>query len=207
MRYLIFTTKNDTSPRVSFLGHSVTKTLSERSSETVNKVRMEELLSKAKNAKQFEPPDLRKLRERRKANMGLARITKFVFNRKKGPKLSSLANANNNPSTTDHTFQRTSSSERVRKFEGEFARALSGVGDSGCVPRKESNAVPTKKIPGLPLDLSGWHLDLLVNKLQGRHYIQQRLVITPQVIAIGCMGASTGRDHYQLKLSMKVCAC
>ena len=165
---------------------------------------MEQLLSGAQNAKEFEPPQLRQLRERRrKANMGLERITKFVFPRKKGPKLSHLANSNANPSTTDNTFQRTHSSERVRKFEGEFARVL-----SGRVPaRKASSDAVVKDMPGLPLDLSRWHLDLVVNKLQGRHYIQQRLVITQEVIAMGCMGTPKGNDCQHLKLSMKVCVC
>ena len=158
---------------------------------------MEQLLSRAQNAEEFEPPQLRQLRERRrKANTGLARITKFVFPRT--PKLSHLANSNANPSTTDKTFQRTHSSERVRKFEGEFARVLSG--------RVPALAL-VKKVPGLPLDLSRWHLDLVVNKLQGRHYIQQRLVITPEVIVMGCMGTSQGNDCQHLKLSMKVCVC
>ena len=165
---------------------------------------MEQLLSRAQNGKEFEPPQLRQLRERRrKANTGLARITKFVFPRKKRPKLSHLANSNASPSTTDDTFQRTSSSEGVRKFEGEFARVLC----SGRVPARKASDALVKNIPGLPLDLSRWHLDLIVNKLQGRNYIQQRLVITPEVIAMGCMGTSTGNDCKHLKLSMKVCVC
>jgi hypothetical protein len=161
---------------------------------------MEQLLSRAQNAGEFEPPQLKQLRERRrKANTGLSRITKFVFHQKR---LRHLANANANLSKTDKAnFDRTHSSEHERKFEGEFARILSGR----LPARKASEAV--KDMPGLPLDLSRWHLDLVVNKLQGRHYIQQRLVITPEVIAMGCMGTSKGNDCQHLKLSMKVCAC
>ena len=170
---------------------------------------MEQLLSGSANLD--EPLELLQLRERqRKENTGLARITKFVFPRlrKKGPRLH-LANANVHPSTNDATFQRTPSSEHVRKFEGEFARALSGPNRvlSGRVPELEASDAVREDLPGLPLDLSCWHLDLVVNKLQGRNYIQQRLVITREVIAMGCMGTSKGNDCQQLKLSMKVCVC
>ena len=103
----------------------------------------------------------------------------------KGPKLSHLANANPNPSTNDDAFQRMHSSEHVRKFEGDFARALSrpkSLSSGGCV----------QELAAMNADLSRWHLDLVVNKLQGLHYIQHRLVITSEVIAMGCISTSNG---------------
>lgn len=64
-----------------------------------------------------------------------------------------------------------------RKFEGEFARAL--------VIKDDAEAELVKNEEDTKVDISVWHLELVVNKLQGTEYFRQRLIITPDVIAMG----------------------
>ena len=71
---------------------------------------------------------------------------------------------------------------------GDFARALvfkNGRGTEAKVARDR---------PDLKVDLAGWHMELVANKLQGTEFFRQRLVVTQDVIAMGSAASHRTND-------------
>lgn len=65
----------------------------------------------------------------------------------------------------------------MRPTTGDLARAL--------VIKDGTEAELVQDEQDTQVDTSGWHLELVVNKLQGTEYFRQRLIITADVIAMG----------------------
>lgn len=126
------------------------------------------------------PPQLRRLQARqRKENSILYRAAALLRHRKaKGTKITNLSHANASYSSRDASFTALPEDLGVRKFDGDFARVVaadvSAAGDSDEVPVTDHH-----------IDLSGWFLDLVVNRMHGLKFYQQRLVITPHLMAMG----------------------
>ena len=60
---------------------------------------------------------------------------------------------------------------------GDFARAL--------IFKDGTEAALARGRKDLKVDLSGWHMELVANKLQGTEFFRQRFVVTQDVIALG----------------------
>ena len=89
-------------------------------------------------------------------------------------------------------FATDSTTLGMRKIHGELGRVLD------LFPPATAKAPPPPLASDMGsclgdsnVDLTGWHMELIVNKLQGRLYCRQRLVITPHVIAMGGLPADT----------------